>query len=397
MKKLLLLLLFISPVEAQVQLVPFVKGTYLDQNGRPLSNGCLFSYISGTNTPLATYTDSTGTFPQTNPVRLGADGRPLGGDIWLSGSSAYRLKLVSAGGSNCSAGFTIWTEDGIAPGSNSLLASNNVWTGTNTYNGAVTFNVQPLFNVGLNSNGPNLLNGGGTLAGTYTGSPTFSGGVNFSGGITSTTGTFSGQIISTVTTGTAPFVVASTTVVPNLNASLLLGCTWAAPCPIGSTTPNSGVFTTLVANTSLAINGSTPATGVQGTDTKLLSAGTVAGVGAQICTDANLGATTTGCPSGFTKIQSFTFCSAGCTITGTPCSTTNTANNTCNNVISWPSSFADTNYSVTCMGIGATNFPFIPYAQSKSTTQVSVVTSNGQGSAAAVSSFGEIDCTGVHP
>lgn len=50
--------------------------------------------------------------------------------------------------------------------------------------------------------------------------------------------------------------------------------------------------------TSLTLNGSTAQTGVQGSDTKLLSAGTVSGTGATLCTDANGGATTTGCSGG---------------------------------------------------------------------------------------------------
>lgn len=55
---------------------------------------------------------------------------------------------------------------------------------------------------------------------------------------------------STVATGTAPFSVTSTTVVPNLNVSGLLGGTWASPGAIGSTTPSS------IAGTSLkVING----------------------------------------------------------------------------------------------------------------------------------------------
>jgi hypothetical protein len=63
-----------------------------------------------------------------------------------------------------------------------------------------------------------------------------------------TTVSASGQITSTVSTGTAPFVVASTTNVVNLNASYLLGNTWAVPAAIGTTTPNSGSFTTLTAS-----------------------------------------------------------------------------------------------------------------------------------------------------
>lgn len=48
----------------------------------------------------------------------------------------------------------------------------------------------------------------------------------------------SGQITSTVAAGTAPLVVASTTNVPNLNASSLNGATFASPGAIGSTAQN---------------------------------------------------------------------------------------------------------------------------------------------------------------
>jgi len=60
-----------------------------------------------------------------------------------------------------------------------------------------------------------------------------------------TTLSASGQITSTIATGTSPFSIASTTVVPNLNVSQLLGGTWAIPGAIGSTTPNTGRFTTV--------------------------------------------------------------------------------------------------------------------------------------------------------
>jgi hypothetical protein len=67
-----------------------------------------------------------------------------------------------------------------------------------------------------------------------------------------TTLSASGQITSTLATGTAPFSIASTTVVPNLNVSQLLGNTWAAPAAIGSTTPAAGTFTSLTVTTGLA-------------------------------------------------------------------------------------------------------------------------------------------------
>lgn len=71
-----------------------------------------------------------------------------------------------------------------------------------------------------------------------------------SGGIVSMSSgaSVTGQITSTLATGTAPFVVASTTNVVNLNASSLNGATFASPGAIGATTPStitatSGTFT----------------------------------------------------------------------------------------------------------------------------------------------------------
>ena len=50
--------------------------------------------------------------------------------------------------------------------------------------------------------------------------------------------------------------------------------------------------------TSPVINTSATGTAIQGTDTKLMSAGTVSGTGATLCTDSNGGATTSSCTSG---------------------------------------------------------------------------------------------------
>jgi len=69
-----------------------------------------------------------------------------------------------------------------------------------------------------------------------------------------TTISATGQITSTLATGTAPFSIASTTVVPNLNVSQLLGGTWAVPGTIGSTTPNTGAFTTLTASQAVTLS-----------------------------------------------------------------------------------------------------------------------------------------------
>lgn len=381
--------------KAQVQLgVPLVKGQYFDNNGRVLSFGCIFTYVSGTNTPLATYTSYTGVTPNANPVVLTAGGRPPN-DIWLTGGSAYRVKLVTAGGLNCATGQTIWVEDGITVGFASLLASNNTWTGTNTWQNNSTFNSNVTFNTGFVANGPVSLTSGGSLAGTFTGSPTFSGTLNFPNGFVAGASTFNGQITSTVTTGTAPFVVASTTKVANLNSDLLDGCDWDAPCPLGAVTPNSGVFTTLKSNTSFTIGAATPLTSIQGNgDLALLAAGTVSGTGKVLCTDANGGATTSGCGAAFTQIQGVKLAPG--------CNTGGGSNSACNDTLTWPTPFADSNYVAVCMGVtpaafigqSTTNQNPVPTVSSKTATNIVVTTQTSRSLAA---QYDEIDCIGIHP
>lgn len=86
--------------------------------------------------------------------------------------------------------------------------------------------------------------------------------------------TLTSQLTLSVATGTAPLVVTSTTRVANLNASQLIGATWASPGAIGSTAPSTGAFTTLSASSTVsgagfstylaappAIGGTTPAAG----------------------------------------------------------------------------------------------------------------------------------------
>ena len=63
------------------------------------------------------------------------------------------------------------------------------------------------------------------------------------GTATGTSLTITGQFTSTVSTGTAPLVVSSTTVVSNLNAAFLNGATFASPGTIGGTTAAAANFT----------------------------------------------------------------------------------------------------------------------------------------------------------
>jgi hypothetical protein len=84
-------------------LLPWPKIQFSDASGSPLSGGKLYSYISGTVTPLATYTDSTGVTANSNPVLLDSAGMA---SVWL-GPSVYKFVLQN------SAGAQIWSVDGI--------------------------------------------------------------------------------------------------------------------------------------------------------------------------------------------------------------------------------------------------------------------------------------------
>lgn len=72
--------------------------------GAPLNGGKLESYIAGTSTPQATYTDYTLGVANTNPVILSSAGEA---DVWL-GASAYKFILKD------SANVVQWTEDNVS-------------------------------------------------------------------------------------------------------------------------------------------------------------------------------------------------------------------------------------------------------------------------------------------
>lgn len=132
------------------------------------------------------------------------------------------------------------------------------------------------------------------------------------------------------------------------------------------------------------ISGTPTGSALQGTDTKLLTSGTVSGTSVFLCTDASGGATSSGCP--FTTIKTAT--AAGCA--------TGTANGaTCTTTVNWATNFPDTNYKVTCQGTGTiTGYPF-NIGLSKAVGSVTVTISNGAAAQAVASSDANIECVGV--
>lgn len=67
-----------------------------DNNGVPLSGGKFYTYVASTNTPLATYTSSSGTVAHANPIVLDSAGRVPGGEIWLDYASQYKFVLKTS-------------------------------------------------------------------------------------------------------------------------------------------------------------------------------------------------------------------------------------------------------------------------------------------------------------
>lgn len=110
-------------------LTPAPKMQFFDINGEPLVGGKVYTYEAGTTTPLTSYTDSTGSYANPNPVILNARGEA---SIWL-GANIYKFKLTDAND------VEIWTVDYIsAPISGvSPSLSGNVVIDSNSSNPAL--------------------------------------------------------------------------------------------------------------------------------------------------------------------------------------------------------------------------------------------------------------------
>ena len=155
-------------------LSPYPVMRFCDNNNNPLVGGQLFTYQAGTSTPAATYTDSTGTTANSNPVILNARGEA---NVWLLPGQTYKFVLED------SVGNVIWTVDNINPAPNSgvvntltnVAGSNTitgVCSGINQYQAGDIFSGMPASsNTGattLNINGLGQVNvtiGGSALTG----------------------------------------------------------------------------------------------------------------------------------------------------------------------------------------------------------------------------------------
>jgi hypothetical protein len=102
-------------------------GQFFDDNGVPLAGGLLYTYQAGTSSNLTTYTSSSGSVANSNPIVLDSGGR-VPNEIWLIGGDSYKFVLEN------SVSVVIGTWDNI-PGANSIaypVTVANGGTGTNT-------------------------------------------------------------------------------------------------------------------------------------------------------------------------------------------------------------------------------------------------------------------------
>lgn len=159
-------------------LSPYTKQKFFDNNGNPLAFGLLTSYAAGTNTPIATYRDSTGIAVNTNPIQLNFRGEA---DIWLQPNVAYKFALTDSLGNPIPG----WPIDNIVSsqlitlyggvdtgGANAYLLNFTAnftayvdgiiiyWIPANTNTGASTINVNSLGVVNIvNPDGSSLFGG----------------------------------------------------------------------------------------------------------------------------------------------------------------------------------------------------------------------------------------------
>jgi len=164
---LLAMLCYGCPKQIKAQsftLSPEPSQQFLDNTGKPLAGGKIYTCVAGLacpGNPQATFTDASGGTPLANPIILSAGGFPqnsTGGivGIWLQQGLSYKIVVENSSS-------VIQYVIDVVSNPYTALGGVNTFTALNTFNGAVN------------------LNSGGSMSGSFSGSPTFSGGPTFTG------------------------------------------------------------------------------------------------------------------------------------------------------------------------------------------------------------------------
>lgn len=306
MKKLLLAVFCLvagvcSAQTAQPIIQPYQH--FVDGSGNPCAGCKLYSYAAGTNTPQATYTSSSESSLNPNPIVLDAAG---GASIWI-GSSAYKFELLNTYGT------TLWTVDNVvapAPGGNSTAY---LPLAGGTMSGAINMGNNPVVNA--------QKFGIGTLAPNWS-LDVENGAINTSAGY--------------LYVGQAP-----------LNHYLCGNGTYYVDC---STFPYSALSGTVpIWNQSTTGNAATATLAANATTANALAATPTQCTGSSFATGIAPNGNAN-CSSSTASDQYFTF--AGCTAQ-------NPYNGDayCGSTTTLPTAFADTNYFLTCTASTTTTLP----------------------------------------
>lgn len=71
-----------------MNLSPLPIQKFFGNDGQPLVGGQLFTYVAGTSTKQATYTDSSGGTPNTNPIVLDYRGEAR---VWIDPTLSNKI------------------------------------------------------------------------------------------------------------------------------------------------------------------------------------------------------------------------------------------------------------------------------------------------------------------
>ena len=249
-----------SAVMDQATLGPLIFSAGVEINTITGSNQCITAnsagLLSGTGSPCGTGSGSVGTTgsPAANELAMFSAALTITNGNLSGDCTTTNTLAVNCGSFNGGTAF------GTAAGKNTGTSGANVplMNGANGWSGLQTINNSDLALLG-SSTGTTTFTSANAGASNFTitipaatdtladlaGTQTLSN-KTYSGASISVTG----QMTSTVATGTAPLVVTSTTNVPNLNASSLNGATFSAPGAIGGGTAAAVTGTTVTGATS---------------------------------------------------------------------------------------------------------------------------------------------------
>lgn len=120
-----------------VNFSPFGNSQIVDENGDPASGWKIQTFVAGSSTPLATYTDATGSTPHDDPIIVNALGYPTQGPIWLIEGLMYKFQVLDEND------VVKYTVDNIA-GINDSATTTSQWVATGatpTYISPTTFSL----------------------------------------------------------------------------------------------------------------------------------------------------------------------------------------------------------------------------------------------------------------